>query len=42
MSPTIANLLEQMRGLEDQLEGEIAKQHAKLGVGLEKGRVLFE
>lgn len=42
MNTVIANLIEQIRSLEDELEGEIAKQHAKLGFGLERGRVFFE
>ncbi len=42
MNPSIANLLEQIRALEHELESELSKQHAKLGFGNERSRVLFE
>ncbi len=42
MGTIIANLIEQIRALEDELEGELAKHRAKLGFGIERGRVLFE
>ena len=42
MNPQIADLIERMRGLEGELEAELAKRRAELQVGLEKGRAIFE
>lgn len=42
MNTHIKMLLEQINELEDQLEGEFAKQRAKLRFGIEHGRVVFE
>lgn len=42
MSPQIAELLENIKSLEDELEAELAKQRAKLLIGMEQGRVVFE
>lgn len=42
MSPQIEALLLNIRSLEDELEAELAKQRAKLRVGMEQGRVVFE
>lgn len=42
MSPRIATLLENIKALEQDLEIELARQNAKLRVGLEQGRILFE
>ena len=42
MNPQIAALVEHIRILEGELEGELAKRSAELRVGLEHGRVIFE
>ena len=42
MNPQIVVLIERMRGLEGELEAELAKRRAELQVGLEKGRAIFE
>ena len=42
MNAHIKSLLEQIGELEDQLEGEFAKQRARLRFGLEHGRIVFE
>lgn len=42
MNPQIAALLDHIKMLESELEAEMAKQRAKLQVGLERGRVVFE
>jgi hypothetical protein len=40
--PYVAALTEKIRALEAELEAELAKRHAELRVGLEKGRAFFE
>ena len=42
MTPQIATLIEKIRGLESELDAELAKRRADLRVGLEHGRVAFE
>ena len=42
INPQIVVLIERMRGLEGELEAELAKRRAELQVGLEKGRAIFE
>lgn len=42
MSPRIAQLLAGIKLLEQDLETELARQNAKLRIGLEQGRVIFE
>ena len=42
MNPQIAALLDRIKGLESELDAEMAKQRAKLHVGLERGRIVFE
>jgi hypothetical protein len=41
-APHIAVLTEKIRALEAELEAELAKRHAELRVGLERGRAYFE
>jgi len=42
MNPQIAALLDRIKGLESELDAEMARQRAKLQFGLERGRVVFE
>jgi hypothetical protein len=42
MTPQIAVLMERIRGLESELDAELAKRRAELRIGLEHGRVAFE
>jgi hypothetical protein len=42
MNPQIVVLIERMRGLESELEAELANRRADLPVGLETGRAIFE
>ena len=42
MNPQIAALLDRIKGLESELDAEMARQRAKLHVGLERGRIVFE
>lgn len=42
MNPQIAALLDGIKALESELDAEMAKQRAKLNVGLERGRIVFE
>ncbi len=42
MSSSIATLMHTIKGLELELEAEIAKRHAELRIGLEGGRIAFE
>jgi hypothetical protein len=42
MNPIVTNLVERMKGLELELEAELAKQRAELRIGFEKGRIAFE
>jgi hypothetical protein len=42
MNERIAKLMEQIGGLEVELEAEFAKRRAELRFGLERGRVVFE
>jgi hypothetical protein len=42
MTPQIAALIEKIRGLERELDAELAKRNAELRFGLERGRVAFE
>jgi hypothetical protein len=42
MTPQITELVEKIRGLESELDAELAKRSAGLRIGLEHGRVAFE
>ncbi len=42
MTPQIALLIEKIRGLESELDAELAKKRADLRFGLEHGRIAFE
>jgi hypothetical protein len=42
MTPQISELIEKIRGLESELDAELAKRSAKLRIGLEHGRIAFE
>lgn len=42
MNSDIAALIDKIHGLEDELEGQLAKRRAELRVGLEQGRAMFE
>jgi hypothetical protein len=42
MNPQIVALLDRIKALESELDAEMAKQRAKLHVGLERGRIIFE
>lgn len=42
MNPQIAALLDRIKALESELDAEMARQRAKLQVGLERGRIVFE
>jgi hypothetical protein len=42
MNPQIAMLLDRIKMLESELDAEMAKQRAKLQIGLERGRIVFE
>jgi hypothetical protein len=42
MTPQITALIEKIRGLECELDAELAKRRAGLRIGLEHGRVAFE
>ena len=42
MTPHIADLIENIRRLESELDAELAKRRAGLRVGLKHGRVVFE
>ncbi|HWA51366.1 MAG TPA: hypothetical protein VG742_24060 [Dongiaceae bacterium] len=42
MNPQIAALIDRIKALESELDAEMARQRAKLQVGLERGRVVFE
>ena len=42
MTPQIAVLIEKIRALESELDGELAKSRAALRIGMEHGRIAFE
>lgn len=42
MSPQIAALIESIKGLEAELDAELAKRRAGLRIGIEHGRIIFE
>ena len=42
MTPQITALIDRIRGLESELDAELAKRSAKLRIGLEQGRIAFE
>ncbi len=42
MNPQIAALLDRIKLLESELDAEMARQRARLHVGLERGRIVFE
>lgn len=42
MNPQIVALLDRIKTLESELDAEMAKQRAKLHIGLERGRIIFE
>jgi len=42
MNPQIAALLDSIKTLESELDAEMARQRARLHVGLERGRIVFE
>lgn len=42
MTPQIAELIDKIRGLEGELDAELAKRRADLRIGIEHGRVAFE
>jgi len=42
MTPHITELIEKIRGLESELDAELAKRSAELRIGLEHGRIAFE
>ena len=42
MTPQIAELIGKIRGLEGELDAELAKRRADLRIGIEHGRVAFE
>jgi hypothetical protein len=42
MTPQIAELIEKIRGLEGELDAELAKRRADLRIGIEHGRIAFE
>ena len=42
MTPQITDLIDKIRGLEGELDAELAKRRAELRIGLEHGRIAFE
>jgi len=42
MTPQIGELIDKIRALESELDGELAKRSAELRIGLEHGRIAFE
>jgi len=42
MTPQITELIDKFRGLESELDAELAKRSAELRIGLEHGRIAFE
>jgi len=42
MTPQITELIDKIRGLEGELDAELAKRSAELRIGLEHGRIAFE
>jgi hypothetical protein len=42
MTPQITDLIDKIRGLEGELDAELAKRNAELRIGLEHGRIAFE
>ena len=42
MNEHIQALTQKIKGLELELEAEVAKRHAELRFGLERGRIMFE
>lgn len=42
MTPQITELIDKIRGLEGELDAELAKRSAELRIGIEHGRIAFE
>ena len=42
MTPQITDLIDKIRGLEGELDAELAKRSAELRIGIEHGRIAFE